>query len=199
MKPQDDQEPLIPPDASISNPARAQSRLRGSHSSQQPLIPRRRPPGDGDDGPPDGDGEPPPPPPPPVSVPDVAMQFSPCLPDAVRADVVRAIRDATGGTADVRALCQNQSERIGLWFRPVVNPDDNAARDRGLQRLNLLQVRLLHQFEPDLPDGFRCLEPTAKAAQWRRQPGSERTDPSDELLGGFRKSQPRRDEDRRLR
>jgi hypothetical protein len=140
MKPQDDQEPLIPPDASISNPARAQSRLRGSHSSQQPLIARRRPPGDGDDGPPDGDGEPPPPPPPPVSVPDVAMQFSPCLPDAVRADVVRAIRDATGGTADVRALCQNQSERIGLWFRPVVNPDDNAARDRGLQRLNLLQV-----------------------------------------------------------
>ena len=140
MKPQDDQEPLIPPDASISNPARAQSRLRGSHSSQQPLIARRRPPGDGDGGPPDGDGEPPPPPPPPVSVPDVAMQFSPCLPDAVRADVVRAIRDATGGTADVRALCQNQSERIGLWFRPVVNPDDNAARDRGLQRLNLLQV-----------------------------------------------------------
>ncbi len=140
MKPQDDQEPLIPPDASISNPARAQSRLRGSHSSQQPLIARRRPPGDGDDGPPDGDGEPPPPPPPPVSVPDVAMQFSPCLPDAVRVDVVRGIRDATGGTADVRALCQNQSERIGLWFRPVVNPDDNAARDRGLQRLNLLQV-----------------------------------------------------------
>ena len=131
MKPQDDQEPLIPPDASISNPARAQPRLRGSLSSQQPLIARRRPPGNGDDGPPDGDGEPPPPPPPPVSVPDVAMQFSPCLPDAVRADVVRAIRDATGGTADVRALCQNQSERIGLWFRPVVNPDGNAARDRG--------------------------------------------------------------------
>src|SRR5215468_8547335 len=140
MKPQDDQEPLIPPDASISNPARSQPRLRGSLSSQQPLIARRRPPGNGDDGPPDGDGEPPPPPPPPVSVPDVAMQFSPCLPDAVRADVVRAIRDATGGTADVRALCQNQSERIGLWFRPVVNPDDNAARDRGLQRLSLLQV-----------------------------------------------------------
>jgi hypothetical protein len=139
MKPQDDQEPLIPPDASISNPARAQPRLRGSHSSQQPLIARRRPPGDGDDGPPDDGGEPPPPPPP-VSVPDVAMQFSPCLPDAVRADVVAAIRQATGGTADVRALCQNQSERIGLWFRPVVNPDDNAARDRGLQRLNLLQV-----------------------------------------------------------
>ncbi len=79
MKPQDEQEPLIPPDASIGNPARAQPRLRGSHSSQQPLIARRRPPGNGDDGPPDGDGEPPPPPPP-VSVPDVAMQFSPCLP-----------------------------------------------------------------------------------------------------------------------
>jgi len=139
VKPQDDQEPLIPPDASIGNPARAQPRLRGSLSSQQPLIARRKPPGDGDDGPPD-DGEPPPPPPPPVSVPDVAMQFSPCLPDAVRADVLRAIRDATGETADVRALCQNQSERIGLWFRPVMNPDDNAARDRGLQRLNLLQV-----------------------------------------------------------
>src|SRR6516162_6687620 len=139
MKPQDDQEPLIPPDASISNPARAQPRLRGSHSSQQPLIARKKPPGNGDDAPPD-EGEPPPPPPPPVSVPDVAMQFSPCLPDAVRADVIRAIRDATGGTADVRALCQNQSERIGLWFRPVVNPDDNAARDRGLQRLSLLQV-----------------------------------------------------------
>ena len=138
MKPQDDQELLIPPDASISNLARAQPRLRGSHSSQQPLMARKRPPGDGD-GPPD-DGEPLPPPPPPVSVPDVAMQFSPCLPDAVRADVLRAIRDATNGTADVRALCQNQSERIGLWFRPVVNPDDNAARDRGLQRLSLLQV-----------------------------------------------------------
>ena len=35
MKPQDDQEPLIPPDASIGNPARAQPRLRGSDSSQQ--------------------------------------------------------------------------------------------------------------------------------------------------------------------
>src|SRR5437016_13449571 len=114
MKPQDDQEPLIPPDASISSPARSQPRLRGSLSSQQPLIARRRPPGNGDDAPPDRHGEPPPPPPPPVSVPDVAMQFSPCLPDAVRADVVAAIRQATGGTADVRALCQHQSERIGL-------------------------------------------------------------------------------------
>src|SRR5262249_58824779 len=85
-----------PPDASISNPARSQPRLRGSHSSQQPLIARKKPPGNGDDGPPD-DGEPPPPPPPPVSVPDVAMQFSPCLPDAVRADVIRAIRDARVG------------------------------------------------------------------------------------------------------
>src|SRR5215510_2699893 len=108
MKPQDDDQELIPPDASIGNPARAQPRLRGSHSSQQPLLARKKPPGNGDDGPPD-DGEPPPPPPPPVSVPDVAMQFSPCLPDAVRAparsaDVLRAIRDATGGSADVRAL-----------------------------------------------------------------------------------------------
>src|SRR5260370_41805465 len=69
MKPQDDQEPLIPPDASISNPARPQPRWRGRLSSQQPLVARRRPPGYGDDWPPDGDGDPPPPPPPPVSVP----------------------------------------------------------------------------------------------------------------------------------
>src|SRR5260370_34882872 len=69
MKPQDDQEPLIPPDASISNPARSQPRLRGRLSSQQPLIPRRRPPGNADDGPPDGDGKPRPPPAPPSPIP----------------------------------------------------------------------------------------------------------------------------------
>src|SRR5262249_41283938 len=165
---------------------------------RSPLQPRLSrgfcPPGNGDDGPPDGDGEPPPPPPPPVSVPDVAMQFSPCLPDAVRADVIRAIRDATGGTADVRALCQNQSERIGLWFRPVVNPDGNAARDRGLQRLSLLQVGETVVFFINSSLIYRTAFDAwnQQPRRLRRQPGSERT----ELLAVFRKPQPRRDEDR---
>jgi hypothetical protein len=141
VKPQDDREPLIPPDASIATPARALPRLRGSHSSQPPLVarPMLRPKDNGDDGPPDDGGEPPPPPPP-VSVPDLAMQTSPCLPDAVRAGVIAAIREALGPNADVRARCLNQSEHIGIWLRPVVNPNDNDARDRGLQRLSLLQT-----------------------------------------------------------
>src|SRR5258708_17900460 len=95
MKPQDDQEPLIPPDASISNPARSQPRLRGRLSSQQPPIARRRPPGNGDAGPPDRDGEPPPPPPPPLSVPDVAIQFSPPLPDTVLSNVLQPTHTPT--------------------------------------------------------------------------------------------------------
>lgn len=141
MKTNDHQQPLIPSDALIANPVRALPRLRGSHSSGQPLAaqPMLRKKGNGDDGPPD-DGSDPPPPPPPVSVPDLALQFSPCLPDSLRDGAVAAVRQAIDPNADVRPLCLNGTERIGIWLRPFVNQNDNQARDRGMQKLSLLET-----------------------------------------------------------
>lgn len=141
MKAKDSQEPVIPTDALITNPASALPRLRGSHSSKQPLeaAPNLRRKDNGGDGPPD-DPPPPPPPPPSVSVPDLALQFSPCLPDALRDGAVAAVRAAIDPNADVRSLCLNGSERIGIWLRPFVSQDDNQARDRGMRNLSLLMV-----------------------------------------------------------
>ena len=42
------------------------------------------------------------------------MQFSPCLPDAVRADVVRAIRDATGGMTTIDVPGSTATEPISI-------------------------------------------------------------------------------------
>src|SRR6266567_3028737 len=126
----------IPEDASITNPSRPPIRLRGSYSSQQEIraIPRplRRRNGDGDASPP------PPPHPPPVSTPDLALQISFCLPAELNGPVVSAIRQALDPNADVLSACVNGTQRIGIWLRPFVSDQDNQARDRGLQRLNII-------------------------------------------------------------
>jgi hypothetical protein len=128
----------IPNDASISNPPRPLVRLRGSLSSPQPLLARRLRPRDDDDGDPFPDDEPPPDPPPPVSTPDFGIQISFCLSEDLNTSLVSAVRAAYGSTADVRTACINNSQRVGVWLRPVVNGEDNQARDRGLERLNII-------------------------------------------------------------
>jgi hypothetical protein len=131
----------IPEEASITNPSQPFVRLRGSHSSQQEILAvalplRRR---DDDDGEPLPDDEPPPPPPPPpVSTPDLALQISFCLDDDMNTGLVSAVRQAIGSNADVRTACVNNSQRIGIWLRPFVNDQDNQARNRGLERLNII-------------------------------------------------------------
>jgi hypothetical protein len=127
----------IPEDASISNPSRPFVRLRGSLSSPEPLLARRLRPRDDDDGGTSPDGEPPPPPPP-VSTPDLGIQISFCLPEDTTTSLVTAVREALGSNADVRTACINNSQRIGVWLRPVVNNEDNQARNRGLERLNII-------------------------------------------------------------
>ena len=127
----------IPEDASISNPSRPFVRLRGSLSSPQPLLARRLRPRD-DDGDPFPDGEPPPDPPPPVSTPDFGIQISFCLPEDMNTSLVGAVRAAYGSTVDVRTACINNSQRVGVWLRPVVNSEDDQARNRGLERLDII-------------------------------------------------------------
>ncbi len=136
---QDEEVPMsaIPEDASISSPARPPVRLRGSHSTQQPIVsaalPRQPANGGGEEPPPQ-----PPPPPPPVSTPDLAIQIAFCLPAELNDAVVSAVRQAIDPNADVRTACVSGTQRIGIWLRPFVNNQDNQARDRGLQRLNIL-------------------------------------------------------------
>lgn len=117
-------------------------RLRGSHSSQQAIQAvaslRRRRDDDGDPFPDDEPPPPPPPPPPPVSTPDLAIQISSCLPPELNDGVVSAIRQAIDPNADVRTACVSGTQRIGIWLRPFVNDQDNQARNRGLERLNIL-------------------------------------------------------------
>lgn len=136
MSKEEEAQARIPDDALISNPSRPFVRLRGSLSSPQPLLARRRPPnGDGDPGP--GDG-PPPPPPPPVSTPDLGIQLSICLAADMNANLVSAVRQALGSNADVRTACINNSQRVAVWLQPAVNDQDNQARNRGLERLNVI-------------------------------------------------------------
>jgi hypothetical protein len=129
----------VPEDTFITNPSRPLVRLRGSHSSQEPIqavarLRRRR----DDDGEPGPDDEPPPPPPP-VSTPDLALQTSFCLPAETNDGIVSAIRQAlASNNADVRTACINGTQRIGVWLRPFVNDQDNQARNRGLERLNII-------------------------------------------------------------
>jgi hypothetical protein len=132
MSKEEEAQARIPDDALISNPSRPFVRLRGSLSSPQPLLARRRPPnGDGDPGP--GDG-PPPPPPPPVSTPDLGIQLSICLAADMNANLVSAVRQALGSNADVRTACINNSQRVAVWLQPAVNDQDNQAGNRGLER-----------------------------------------------------------------
>jgi len=153
-KPETDSTLRMPEDADITSPQTRPPRLQGSHSSSAPLlaVARRaqaaalRPqtaalrPQDDDDGDPfpDEDPEPPPPPPPPVSVQDLGLQFSPCLPADQAGNLVSAIRAAFGANADVRTTCLSGTQRIGIWFRPFVNEQSNQARNRGLRGLNII-------------------------------------------------------------
>jgi hypothetical protein len=78
--------------------------------------------------------------PPPVSTPDVGFQFFPCLPEELNGQVLDALRDFVPGAADVKPpKCMNGTTRLGVWFAPVSGFDDDAARDRGLDGLSLLQ------------------------------------------------------------
>jgi hypothetical protein len=130
---------------SISSPISVETRLLGSRGGIEQLQPSlsRRPRDDDDPGPdPDED---PVPPPPPVSAPDVALQFRPCLEEIplpnvdLRAAVLEAVQTAFGAGADVRYDCVSGKGTLGIWLRPVASPADGAARDRGLQRVNILQ------------------------------------------------------------
>lgn len=56
----------------------------------------------------------------------------------MNANLVAAVRQALGPSADVRTACINNSQRVGVWLRPVVNDQDNQARNRGLDRLNII-------------------------------------------------------------
>ena len=79
-------------------------------------------------------------PPPAVSTPDIGFQFSPCPPDLQQNALISAIRDALNQpAADVRQLCLNGTYRIGVWLRASTGEADSAARDRGIQSLNLLK------------------------------------------------------------
>jgi hypothetical protein len=135
MKRDEEAQASIPEDASISDPSRPFVRLRGSLSSPQPILARRLRPRDDDDGGPFPDDEPPPPP---VSTPDLGIQISFCLPEDTNTSLVTAVRQALGSTADVRTACIDNSQRIGVWLRPVVNEEDSQARFRGLERLNII-------------------------------------------------------------
>ena len=128
----------IPDDARICNPEKDVVRLLGSHPARLPLRPRE----------PNGGPEPPipdEPPPPPVSTPDLAFQFIPCLenvpiPDVdLQAVVIAAMQDAYGDEADVRYLCSEGRSTLGIWLRPSVSVTNSEARDRGLQRIDILR------------------------------------------------------------
>jgi hypothetical protein len=123
----------IPDEVVIAAPA-SPGRLLGSFS--MPIQLRRPEPNGGPE--PNGNG-PLPPPPPAVSTPDLAYQFSPCLPDELRDPVVAAVREAAGPTADVRVECVAGTERVGIWLHPLTPGADSGSRDRGLERLSLLQ------------------------------------------------------------
>ncbi|MCA1576990.1 MAG: hypothetical protein LC794_06455 [Acidobacteria bacterium] len=125
----------IPENVSITNPSPAFVRLRGSHSSKQEIVAVSRRRDDDQEPVPDDD---PPPPPLPISTPDLALQLLICLDANLNNSIVSTVRQAVDPNADVRAACINGTQRIGIWLRPYVNESSNQARDRGLERLNIL-------------------------------------------------------------
>ncbi len=136
-KPHEQKIQEISAEARITIPQPPQTRILGSHPSGLRLLRRREP-----DGFPEPDGLPEPepqPPPPAVSTPDLAFQFSPCLPDFLRTRVVDAVRQAIDPEADVRAACLEGTERIGIWLRPLPSEADSQARDQGLERLGVIR------------------------------------------------------------
>jgi hypothetical protein len=74
------------------------------------------------------------------------MQFLPCLENIpsppgsdLKAALISALQEAFGTDADVRYLCLVGKGTIAIWLRSSVSASDSDARDRGLQRLNLLR------------------------------------------------------------
>ena len=135
-------EEKIPEEVTISVPEVQVVRLMGSYSSNESVRALRKKQPNGEPEPP----IPPPPPPPPVSAPDLAVQFLPCLENIpvppgsdLMAAVISALQEAFGADADVRYICLAGKGTIGIWLRPSVSTSDSAARDRGLQRVNLLR------------------------------------------------------------
>lgn len=131
----------LPVAASITNPIRPFVRLRGSNSSKQEIVAaaQLRPRND-NDGDPTPENDPLPPPPPPlVSTPDLALQLLTCLDPNLNNSIVSTVRQAIDPNADVRTACINGTQRIGIWLRPFVSPQDNQARDQGMNQLNLLE------------------------------------------------------------
>src|SRR5437763_6702629 len=76
--------------------------------------------------------------PPPVTVPDLGLQFSPCLPDSLKDPLISALREVIDRNADVRATCLQGTERVRIWLHPPAGDADSQARNRGLERLSIL-------------------------------------------------------------
>jgi hypothetical protein len=78
-------------------------------------------------------------------VPDFAYQFSDirfspprCLDDDARERLLEALHERFGPTADIRTQCLAGSDHIGIWLRQPSSDLDAQARDRGVERLDLL-------------------------------------------------------------
>ncbi|MFQ5627943.1 MAG: hypothetical protein ACE5I1_04215 [bacterium] len=130
----------IPDNARITVPRSSAVRLLGSHPSGVSLLRQRKP----GDFPVPLPPTLPPPPPPAVSVPDVAFQLAECLTDEQRGNLLTSLRAALATDADVRTECIESSERIGIWLRPAQGSDSSLARNRGLQRLEILDTNELY-------------------------------------------------------
>ena len=139
----------IPEDASISNPASSPIRLLGSNSTFEDLqaraLPRKRRQDDDDEPLPDDDPSPPPPPPPPpppISTPDLAIQFPFCLKTLADVDEDRNSSIPSAGRLDRRPTCGRlaSTKRLSRSASGSARASerDNAARDRGLRRLNIV-------------------------------------------------------------
>ncbi len=76
-------------------------------------------------------------PPPYVSKPDVALQLPSCVDTRTEEEIIEAIKDATG-EYDVRGQCKNGRAQYGIWRTEARGMDDDAARQRGLDTVNIL-------------------------------------------------------------
>src|SRR5215467_9566650 len=163
---------------------------------RSPLQPRLSrgfcPPGNGDDGPPDGDGEPPPP-----RLLRCRSPTSPC--NSLHVCRMPCAPTSSGPFATLRVgppTCARsvRTSRSASAFGPAGR---ESGRQRcagsGLQRLSLLQVGETVVFFINSSLIYRTAFDAwnQQPRRLRRQPGSERTDPPDELLAVFRKPQPR--------
>jgi hypothetical protein len=71
-------------------------------------------------------------------VPDLAFQFSICLEQDLRGQLFRALRTAFGPNSDIQIRCRQGSERFGIWLSRPVNEAAVEARNRGMDRLEII-------------------------------------------------------------